>query len=167
MNKRLTSCSHWVPVFLVLIFTGLIAGCASNLSGETYSRGEARKTQTVEYGTIEDFRYVQIEGDRGGLSKFGGGVVGGIAGSGLGDGTGRQLTTALGAIAGAVVGGEVEERASRAQGVDLTVRMASGRLISVVQEIPDTAQNPYQIGQKVRVQRVDGQVRVVPVSSYQ
>ena len=42
--------------------TVLLSGCASNLTGDTYSRDEARRVQTVRTGTIVALRPVQIEG---------------------------------------------------------------------------------------------------------
>ncbi len=41
-----------------------ISGCASSLTGDTYSRDEARAVQTVRYGTIESLRPVKIEGTK-------------------------------------------------------------------------------------------------------
>ena len=42
-------------VLLVASFTAmatLLGGCASNLTGDSYSRDEARRVQTVRMGTI-------------------------------------------------------------------------------------------------------------------
>ncbi len=53
MNKRiLTSC--------LLGLTLAVSGCASNLTGDTYSRSEARAPQTVRMGTVESVRLVRI-----------------------------------------------------------------------------------------------------------
>ncbi len=41
-----------------------VSGCASSLTGDTYSRDEARAVQTVRYGTIESLRPVKIEGTK-------------------------------------------------------------------------------------------------------
>ena len=51
----------------VASFTALtlaLGGCASSLTGDTYSRDEARAVQTVRYGTIESLRPVKIEGTK-------------------------------------------------------------------------------------------------------
>jgi outer membrane lipoprotein SlyB len=53
------------PVALVTVFTALaliLGGCASSLTGDSYSRDEARAVQTVRMGTIESLRPVKIEG---------------------------------------------------------------------------------------------------------
>jgi len=52
---------------LVATFTAttlLLGGCASNLSGDSYSRDEARRVQTVRMGTIESLRPVKIGGTK-------------------------------------------------------------------------------------------------------
>lgn len=147
-------------LLLLLLPFSILAGCASSLDDQTYSRDEARKVQTVEFGTLEGINTVTLEGDSGGLSKFAGAIVGGIAGSTLGGGKGQSLTTAAGAIAGSVAGGAVEEKATRAKGLELTVRMDSGQLISVVQEASD--EERFDIGGRVRLLRSGGNVRVTP-----
>ncbi len=144
-------------VFLPLLF---LAGCASSLDDKTYSRDEAKRVHTIEYGTLEGINVVQIEGDRGNLSKIAGAIVGGIAGSTVGSGTGRQLGTAIGAIGGSVAGGEIEERSTRAKGLELTVRKDSGEIISVVQEAVE--EERFSIGQRVRLIRSQGGMRVTP-----
>jgi outer membrane lipoprotein SlyB len=42
----------------------LLGGCASSLTGDSYSRDEARRVQTVRMGTIESLRPVKIEAPR-------------------------------------------------------------------------------------------------------
>ena len=54
-------------VLLVAAFstmTVLLGGCTSSLTGDTYSRDEARRVQTVRMGTIVALRPVQIEGTK-------------------------------------------------------------------------------------------------------
>jgi len=38
----------------------LLTGCQSSLTGDSYSRDEARRVQTVRMGTIEALRPVKI-----------------------------------------------------------------------------------------------------------
>ena len=56
----------------------LLGGCQSSLTGDSYSRDEARRVQTVRMGTIESLRPVKIEGTK---TPIGGGA-GAIVGSG-------------------------------------------------------------------------------------
>lgn len=138
----------------------ILAGCASSLDDKTYSRSEAKRVHTIEFGTIEAINNVKIEGERSNLSKFAGAIVGGIAGSTVGSGTGRQLGTAVGAIAGSVAGGEAEELATRAKGLEFTVRKDNGDLISVVQAAVE--EERFEIGQRVKLVRSSDGVRVTP-----
>ena len=48
--------------FVALTLT--LGGCASSLTGDTYTRDEARRVQTVRMGTIESLRPVKIEGTK-------------------------------------------------------------------------------------------------------
>ena len=80
---------------VVASFTALaltLGGCASSLTGDTYSRDEARAVQTVRYGTIESLRPVKIEGTKTPIGAGAGAVVGGIGGSGLGGGRGSAAS---------------------------------------------------------------------------
>ncbi len=148
---------RWTGLFISIL---LVAGCASTLDDATYSRDQARRVQTVQFGTIEAINGVVIEGRRGVVGKVAGAVVGGIAGSGVGGGRGQDIATVLGAVAGTVVGETIEEQATRANGLDITVRMDRGELISVVQESTD--QDRFRIGDRVRILRIDGDTRVAP-----
>ena len=50
-----------LSTILVFLIIGL-GGCASKLTGDSYTRDEARKPQVVILGTIEALRPVKIEG---------------------------------------------------------------------------------------------------------
>ena len=79
------------PVLLVttLAFLSLVlGGCTSNLTGDSYSRDEARTVQNVRMGTIEYLRPVQIEGTKSPVGSIAGAAVGGIGGGSAGGGKG-------------------------------------------------------------------------------
>ena len=62
------------PGFFAALFaaaTLTLGGCASSLTGDSYSRDEARAVQTVRMGTIESLRPVKIEGTK---TPIGGGA---------------------------------------------------------------------------------------------
>ena len=139
-----------------------LVGCADDLSGDVYSRDEARTQLQVSYGTVDGVRPVVLEGDRGFLGQGGGAVIGGMAGNTMGGGSGKGLTTAVGAVAGAVVGGMTQEKMTRAQGAEITVRMDNGTSIAVVQEVQHI--NEFVAGQRVRLTAGDGKTRVAPLS---
>ncbi|TQV62766.1 MAG: glycine zipper 2TM domain-containing protein [Halothiobacillaceae bacterium] len=132
---------------LVVALAGL-SGCASSLSGSAYSRDQARVAQDVEYGRVEAVRVVAIEGTKSNIGAGAGAIAGGVAGSGISSGT---TTRTVGALAGAVIGGmagaAAEEGITRQNGLEITVRLDSGRSIAVVQ----AADVVFHPGDRVRV----------------
>ena len=137
-----------LSVFLVLITTGL-AGCASNLSGDTYSRSDVRSVQQVQYGEIVTLRPVQIEGTKTPIGAGAGAVAGGIAGSTVGGGKGSAIMAVIGAVAGGVAGAAVEEGVTRSQGVEITVRLENGKTVAIVQAL--SPNEKFVVGDQVRV----------------
>jgi outer membrane lipoprotein SlyB len=135
-------------LFVLIISTGL-AGCASNLTGETYSRSETRTAQQVEYGEIIHLRPVQIEGTKTPIGGGAGAVAGGIAGSTLGGGRGSAIMAVIGAVAGGMAGAAVEEGVTRSQGVEITVKLDSGRTVAIVQAL--SPHEKFAVGDQVRV----------------
>lgn len=135
-----------------------LGGCASSLTGDTYSRDEARKVQTVRMGTIEMLRPVKIEGTKTPIGAGAGAVIGGVAGSGVGGGRGSAVAAVIGAVAGGLLGAATEEGLTRTQGVEITVREDDGNLRAYVQEV-DPAQQ-FRVGDCVRIASVNGASRV-------
>ncbi len=135
----------------------VVAGCASGLGGGNYERAEARRAMTVQYGTVEAVRGVQLEGTKTPVGPLAGAAVGGIAGSTIGGGRGQAAATILGAVAGGVAGAAIEEGATRRPGVEVTVVMPNGQMIAVVQE--DGGEN-FRPGERVRILRDGGTTRV-------
>jgi len=144
---------------LAVVFVLLLGGCMSTLTGESYSRDEARRPQSVQFGMVEYVRPVVIEGTKTGVGAVSGAAVGGIGGSTIGGGKGSAAAAVLGAVAGGVAGGMAEESLTKRQGVELTVRLDSGQIIAVVQEVSSTTS--FQVGDRVRVLTLNGETRVV------
>ncbi|CAK7052737.1 Outer membrane lipoprotein SlyB [Saezia sanguinis] len=139
----------------------VLAGCASSLTGDVYSRDEARRSQTVRTGVITDIRTVTVEGTDSGVGKIGGAVIGGVAGSTIDGGHGRWaiLGGVLGALGGGLLGSTAEERVTRTQALEITVREDSGTTRAVVQE-PSSGET-FQVGDRVRILTTDrGAARV-------
>lgn len=145
-----------VNFLLTLGIALAIGGCASSKSGDTYSRDEARQVQNVQIGTVEASRPVKIEGTKTAIGSGAGTIVGAIAGSSTGQGKGSTIGSVIGAVAGGVVGAAAEEGITREDGVEVTVRLESGRLISVVQ----AGKEQFQPGDKVRVLEGSGGTRI-------
>lgn len=155
-------------LFLLPILA-LLTGCASNLGGGSYYRSEARSVQQVRLGTLVAYRYVSLRGghsngsfSNGQVGTVVGGVAGGVAGSALGGGRGQILTTLGGAVLGAIAGHAVGQSTGAVPGVQLTVRLKSGRLIAVVQQAGHTQ---WVAGEAVQVlYSPEGIVRVQPLN---
>lgn len=147
-------------LMLTALFTSaaLLTGCASNLSGSSYSRADARAVQNVRMGTIESLRPVQIEGTKTPIGTLAGAAVGGIAGNSIGGGRGKAITTILGGVAGGAAGSAVEEGITRTQGVEIVVREDSGATRAYVQAVDASQQ--FRIGDRVRIMSVNGASRV-------
>ena len=145
-------------VALCIALASLVAaGCASSRSGEVYSRDQARKAQTVQMGTVQSVKAVKIEGTKSPVGAIAGGAVGGALGQTIGSGTGRTVATVLGAVGGAVGGSLAEEELTKKDGLEITVKLDDGKVISVVQE----ADVYFQVGERVRIQTgSDGTTRV-------
>ena len=151
MNKRVMVL--WVPVLSAAILTG----CASGLGSGDYERSEARRVYEVKMGVVESVRQVRLEGTETGVGAVAGGAIGGIAGSSVGGGKGSAVGAVLGAVAGGMAGAAAEEVTTRKTGIELVVRLDSGRTIAVVQE--DTGES-FARGDRVRVLESGGQARV-------
>jgi outer membrane lipoprotein SlyB len=137
-----------LPGLLLVVILGL-TGCASDLSGESYSRSEARTVQQVEYGQITQLRPVQIEGTRTPIGAGAGAAAGGIAGSSIRGGKTAQVMAVIGAVAGGLAGAAIEEGVTRTTGVEITLEMDDGRSIAVVQRLSPNER--YTVGDRVRV----------------
>ena len=141
--------------------TFALGGCAQqSLMGDTYSANEARQTQNVSYGVVESVRPVVISSSEGtnAVGTGAGAIVGGIAGSTIGGGKGSSIMAVLGAVAGGIAGNHVADSAGKRQGQELTIRMDSGRTISVVQGVENG--NFYGQGDRVRILSNGGTTRV-------
>lgn len=140
----------------VALLSLLLSACASNLTGDSYSRGEARSETTIRQGVVESTRPVKLEGTKSGIGAIAGGAVGGIAGGSLGGGRGSSVISVLGAVAGGLVGAVAEEGVTRHDGLEITVQLDDGSLVAVVQE----AEESFAPGDRVRLLRTGGVTRV-------
>ncbi|WP_054995490.1 glycine zipper 2TM domain-containing protein, partial [Pseudomonas ficuserectae] len=142
---------------LVASFTAMalmLGGCASNLTGDSYSRDEARTVQTVRMGTIESLRPVKIEGTKTPIGGAAGAVVGGVGGSAIGGGRGSIVAAVIGAVAGGLLGSATEEGLTRTQGVEITVREDDGSMRAYVQQVQEN--EIFRVGERVRIMSVNG-----------
>ena len=140
----------------VSLLSLFLVACASSNSGSVYSRDDARKIQTVRTGMVESVRQVKLEGTKSPVGTVAGGAVGGIAGSTLGGGRGGAIAAIIGAVAGGLAGSALEEGVTRKDGLEITVKLDGGGLVSVVQE----ADEAFSAGDKVRLIESSGTTRI-------
>jgi outer membrane lipoprotein SlyB len=135
-----------------------LTGCQSSLTGDSYSRDEARAVQTVRMGTISALRPVKIEGSKTPIGAGAGAIIGGVGGSSVGGGKGSIVMAVIGAVAGGLAGAAAEEGLTRTQGVEITVREDDGSMRAYVQEVQ--ANEIFRVGERVRIMSVNGTSRV-------
>ena len=145
-----------IALAVAAIAVTLLAGCAGSQSGSAYSRTQTRGEMHVRMGIVESVRNVLIEGTQSGVGAVAGGVVGGVAGSNVGQGRGSTVGSVLGAVLGGVAGQAIEEKVSKKDGLEITIRLDSGQIIAVTQE----ADEQFHAGDKVRVLSGSGVTRV-------
>lgn len=136
----------------------LIQACAPSLEGDVYSREEALRTLNVQWANVVSTKPVVIEGDRSNTGKMAGGLIGGAAGHGVTESSTRALTTAVGAVAGAMVGQIAEEKMSRAQGLEMTLKLDNGETIIIIQEVDNVSD--FVAGDRVQLVSGSGKLRV-------
>lgn len=146
-----------IPAFAILVAVSpLLFGCATGTGGKDYSREQTRTVQEVQMGVVEAVREVNIEGTKTPIGAGAGAVVGGVAGSTIGGGKGSVVGAAVGAVLGGLGGAAAEEAITRNQGVEITVKLDSGRLIAITQ----TADESFRVGDRVRILSGGGTTRV-------
>jgi outer membrane lipoprotein SlyB len=153
-NPMYRKISYLILALIVIATTG----CASRLSGESYTRDEARTPQKVQFATVVHLRDVVIEGTKTPIGAAAGSVVGGIAGSTVGEGKGSAVGSVIGSVVGGVAGAIIEEDATKRQGIEITVKLDNGDTIAIVQETVENEK--FAVGDKVRILTVRGNTRV-------
>lgn len=160
MTHMHTAVCRSLIITLALAIAGAgLTGCASSTAGNVYSRDEARRAQVVKFGTIEAIQPVTIEGGQSYIGTVTGAVLGGLAGSTVGGGTGQKAATVAGAVGGGLAGSAAEKGLTKADGLEITVRLDNGNVMAIVQE---DSEQQFAPGQRVRVVQHDGTYRVWP-----
>jgi outer membrane lipoprotein SlyB len=136
------------------------AGCArQSASSRVYPRYETRTAYDVEYGEVVGVRAVEIEGYSTVVGRWGGAIVGDAIGSTVDGRSTRRVARAVGGVTGAIVGEAIERELTSETGLEITVQLASGGTVAIVQ-----AQDIlFAAGDRVRVLfGPEGSARVTP-----
>lgn len=152
MNKK-----QFLPL-LMICSTLMLGACSSTpSSSNVYTTTQAGKMQNVEFATVLGVRNIIIEQDSTETGKTAGGIIGAVAGSEAGKGKGRIVGGVVGAVAGSAIGSVIDRNAQAQPGIELTLKMDSGRTVAIVQ----LAGEVFTPGEKVKVLTTsDGQARV-------
>lgn len=153
-----------IAPLLVAATLGLgLTGCAQNPYGNAYSVGDARQVQTVLTGTITKLDAVTIQGDAGNtIGTLAGGAIGALLGSEIGGGTGSDIAAIGGGVLGSMVGSKAGQAADTRQGVNIVIKLDSGRTIAVVQQVDPNV--IFRVGERVDIYQQGSTTRVVPAS---
>ncbi len=116
-----------------VLVVGLLAGCAQNVSPNTYGTGEVGVVSKVKKGVIISRREVAIDNNSGA-----GGLAGAAAGAAAGTMVGSNTATSVvGAVGGAVVGGVagsvIDKGIHQKKGYEYIIQLDKGQAIAVVQ----------------------------------
>jgi outer membrane lipoprotein SlyB len=144
---------------LLILASGLsvaFAGCTFPSTRRTVPASQANVMQRAELGVVTSVREVNIEGQKGQIGMYGGGLLGGAAASG-GKGVSGAVVRAGGAVVGAVGGQAVEEVATRKRAQEISIRLDDGSTVTVVQE---SSTGLFMDGDRVRVMNGGGQASV-------
>jgi outer membrane lipoprotein SlyB len=134
----------------------VLTGCPAGLGSKDYSREQARKVQEVQMGVVESVRSVKIEGTKSAVGPIAGAVVGGVAGSTIGGGRGQVVGATVGAVLGGLGGAAAEEAITRQDGLEITIKLDSGRILAITQ----AADEEFRVGDRVRLLTGGGATRV-------
>ncbi len=148
---------------LCVAFALFLQGCTPQLGGHDYNAGEVGSVTSIEYGTIDTVKVININASQ--RDKMGSGaVIGGAAGAALGagifgKGSGKLVSGALGGLLGAGAGHLAQDKMTSQQGFEYTVILDSGKIVSITQG----AEPALSPGQRVKVMNpTRGRARVLP-----
>jgi outer membrane lipoprotein SlyB len=137
-----------LPLFVVFGAVVLAAGCTFPSSTSVYDRNAAGRSMSIDTGDVIAVRSVQVSGRSTVVGTGGGALMGSAAASG-GGGVGGAVVQAAGAIGGAVMGEAVEEKVTRKNAQEITIKLNNGGTIAVVQ--PVSQEGSFAVGEHVQV----------------
>lgn len=153
-----------ISVLALSVMTAL-TGCAPRLGGNDYALAGSGEISQTFMGTITAARPVNLTGQstnedgRLGTGAIIGAGAGAVAGSMIGSGRTPWITGTLGALAGGAAGHAIERQARQQQGMEYTVKLDQGDMITIAQGVEPA----LAVGQRVRViHSAKDRSRVVP-----
>jgi outer membrane lipoprotein SlyB len=147
-----------VLIVSTLALATLLQGCATrSYSNGVYTDADTQRAHSITPATVVAVRAVTIERATHGMGAAVGGYVGtALGGAASKSGNGQFFAAVLGGAAGSLLGQAVESKAALHPGLEISMRLDDGQLISVVQ----AADEPFKRGDRVRVLSAEGKSRV-------
>jgi outer membrane lipoprotein SlyB len=147
-----------VLIVSTLALATLLQGCATrSYSNGVYTDADTQRAHSITPATVVAVRAVTIERATHGMGAAVGGNVGtALGGAASKSGNGQFFAAVLGGAAGSLLGQAVESKAALHPGLEISMRLDDGQLISVVQ----AADEPFKRGDRVRVLSAEGKSRV-------
>lgn len=147
-----------VLIASTLALATLLQGCATrSYSNGVYTDADTQRAHSITPATVVAVRAVTIERATNGMGAAVGGNVGtALGGAASKSGNGQFFAAVLGGAAGSLLGQAVESKAALHPGLEISMRLDDGQLISVVQ----AADEPFKRGDRVRVLSAEGKSRV-------
>jgi outer membrane lipoprotein SlyB len=134
-------------IIMLSIASLWLAGCAQNVSPNTYSASDVGKPNKVVSGTVISKRNINIDANSG-AGGLAGGVAGAAAGSGVGGSTAGNVVGAVGgAVIGGLLGNAIDKSVNHHQGIEYIVKLKDGSTISLAQ----VQELQFEVGQHVLV----------------
>ena len=143
---------------LLLILVLLLTGCASDQQGGIGGAGSDANVAIIKLGVVESVTPIELD-----ASTAGGATLGSVFGQAGGASSGGGRGSAVGSILGTVLGGTLGQQSGIATkpGLEIWVRLdgEEGKSTYVMQPGKPDA---FKVGDRVRVVRKRGEVRVEP-----
>ncbi|MFC3050745.1 glycine zipper 2TM domain-containing protein [Kordiimonas pumila] len=146
----------YTRIALALPLAFVIGACDANKSPNSYNAQSVGEVRRVERGTIESYRWVNIQGGDE-IGTLAGAGVGAAAGSTVGHGAEGVIGAIGGAIIGGLIGKSIDKSASKKSGFEYIIRTESGSLVTMVQ----ADQQPLPEGAPVLILFSGAQSRLV------
>jgi outer membrane lipoprotein SlyB len=155
-----------ISLLMVAVLSVVMTGCARTIDSNVYSAASIGEASFTYQGTIINARKVRVDASEtleGNSTGIGMGALGGAAlGSTMGSGNGTAGAMVGLGLLGAVAGAFAEKKLKSQEGVEYTVKLTNGQLMTSVQGL-ETA---FAVGQHVLLMvSHDGRSRIVADSS--
>lgn len=142
----------------VLTLSGCVDAYNSLPSEQVYNANQIGQAQTTYFATLLSVKPVIIQGDTSPLVDVAATALGALAGAQIGGGSGKVAGAIVGGLAAGYGADTATGQLNKTQGVQLTVKLDSGRVLTFVQK---GNPNNFKVGQRVQlIESYDGTFKV-------